>query len=80
VQRTGWIAAGEPHHVLALFGEAGHQRIDVALFSRAARSATDQKLTRFAASEVEHVMGPKIRDGLLDEATTWEEWYFQPIW
>jgi hypothetical protein len=23
---------------------------------------------------------PKIRDGLLDEATAWEEWYFQPIW
>jgi hypothetical protein len=23
---------------------------------------------------------PKIRVGLLDEATTWEEWYFQPIW
>jgi hypothetical protein len=25
-------------------------------------------------------MPPKIRDGLLDEATAWEEWYFQPIW
>jgi hypothetical protein len=29
MQRAGRIAAGEPHHVLALLGEAGHKRINV---------------------------------------------------
>jgi predicted transcriptional regulator len=32
------------------------------------------------ARRVHRDVKPKIRDGLLDEATAWEEWYFQPIW